>query len=63
MIVIFVFIGSLSKGHVALFYANKSDKWEVSTTELIYSFIYLFNYKGRDITNKQSQFTMQFGPA
>ena len=26
-------------------------------------FIFLFNYKARDNTNKKSQFTMQFGPA
>ena len=28
-----------------------------------FHFIFLFNYKARDNTNKKSQFTMQFGPA
>ena len=29
----------------------------------VFHFIFLFNYKARDNTNKKSQFTMKFGPA
>ena len=37
--------------------------WKVYVTFLLEFFIFLFNYKAWDITNKQSQFTMKFGPA
>ena len=38
---------------------HEGQKWYENS--FIHSFIFLFTYKACD-TNKQSQFTMQFGP-